>query len=64
MFKESTLIKSSEQLVNILNITIKSTELLFRASRDGDADQFHNKSDNKGATVTLIKCPNGNIFGG
>ncbi|KAG2374276.1 hypothetical protein C9374_010846 [Naegleria lovaniensis] len=39
--------------------------LLFRASRDGfNASQFHNKCDNKGATVTIIKSSNDCIFGG
>ena len=38
--------------------------LLFRASRDGFAAKtFHSNCDNKGPTVTIVKCEN-NIFGG
>jgi len=29
--------------------------LLYRASRDGDTTSFHNKCDNKGATIVVIK---------
>ena len=40
-------------------------ELIFRGSRDGmTADNFHNKCDNNGKTITLIKNDKGNIFGG
>ena len=38
--------------------------LLFRASRDGFAAlKFHSKCDNKGPTITVVKCGE-NIFGG
>lgn len=51
--------------MKILKLKIKSSELLFRASRDGyTSRKFHKNCDNKGSTVTIIKCPNGNIFGG
>ena len=40
-------------------------ELLFRGTRDGMTNKiFHNKCDNKGQTITLIKNEKGNIFGG
>jgi len=40
-------------------------ELLYRGIRDGMTNtEFHNKCDNKGETVTLIKNEKGNIFGG
>lgn len=39
-------------------------KLLYKASRDGwNSTDFHNKCDNKGETVTVIKSGN-NIFGG
>ena len=40
-------------------------ELIFRGSRDGTTSEvFHNKCDNQGPTITLIKSDLGNIFGG
>ena len=40
-------------------------ELLYRASCDGwHCQNFHSKCDNKGATVTVIKCTGGFVFGG
>jgi hypothetical protein len=40
-------------------------ELLYRASRDGwQCQDFHSRCDNKGATVTVIKCTGGFVFGG
>ena len=39
--------------------------LLYRASRDGwNASDFHSKCDNKGPTLTVIKCTGGYVFGG
>ena len=41
------------------------SELLFRKSRDGSKpEDFHNKCDNKGNTITIIETTNGYIFGG
>jgi hypothetical protein len=41
------------------------TELLYRASKDGfSASSFHNKCDNKGATIVIIRAKNNAIFGG
>ena len=43
----------------------KSMELLYRGTRDGSgANVFHNKCDNQGPTLCLIKNDKGNIFGG
>ena len=40
-------------------------ELLFRGTRDGMTNTaFHNKCDNQGQTLTLIKSDKGYIFGG
>ena len=40
-------------------------ELLYRGSRDGwQAQDFHSRCDGKGATVTVIKCSGGFVFGG
>jgi hypothetical protein len=43
----------------------KGMELIYRGTRDGMTNTvFHNKCDNKGETITLIKNEKGNIFGG
>ena len=40
-------------------------ELLFRGTKDGMTSEiFHNKCDNKGPTLTLIRNIKGYIFGG
>ena len=40
-------------------------ELLYRGSRDGMySKNFHEKCDDKGATITLFRNDKGNIFGG
>ena len=40
-------------------------ELLYRGTRDGsDSNIFHDKCDNQGPTICLIKNDKGNIFGG
>jgi len=39
--------------------------LLYRASHDGwNSSDFHAKCDNKGETLTLVKCTDGYVFGG
>eukprot|EP01084_Bolivina_argentea_P050350 92571_1 len=44
---------------------IKRFSLLFRASEHGyTSNQFHNKCDDNGPTITIIKSHFGNIFGG
>ena len=47
-----------------LNKTIKGAKLLYRASRDGDSNQFHSKCDGVENTVTFVKSKNGRKFGG
>ena len=47
-----------------LNKNIKEVKLLYRASRDGDANQFHSKCDGIENTVTFVKSKNGRKFGG
>ena len=47
-----------------LNKTIKGAKLLYRASRDGDSNQFHSKCDGIENTVTFVKSKNGRKFGG
>ena len=43
----------------------KKMELIYRGTRDGALSKnFHEKCDNKGPTITLIKNEKGNIFGG
>ena len=43
----------------------KKMELIYRGNRDGALSKnFHEKCDNKGPTITLIKNEKGNIFGG
>jgi len=43
----------------------KKMELIYRGTRDGmTSNVFHNKCDNKGESITLIKNEKGNIFGG
>jgi len=40
-------------------------QLLYKATTDGfEAEDFHNKCDNKGSTLTLIRSANGYLFGG
>lgn len=47
-----------------LNKKIKEVKLLYRASRDGDSTQFHNKCNGKTNTITFVKAINGRKFGG
>jgi hypothetical protein len=43
----------------------KSIKLLYKASRDGDGYQdFYNKCENKGPTITIVLTTSGNKFGG
>ena len=40
-------------------------ELIYRGTRDGSSsNDFHNKCDNKGESIILIKNDKDNIFGG
>lgn len=47
-----------------LNKNIKEVKLLYRASRDGDSTQFHNKCNGKLNTLTFVKAKNERKFGG
>ena len=43
----------------------KTFSLLYNGSTDGmNAAAFHDLCDNKGPTLTVIKCARGNVFGG
>jgi len=59
--------KREGEFLNKLNewTGCKGMELIFRGTSDGMTNTaFHNKCDNKGETITLIKNEKGNIFGG
>ncbi len=59
--------KRSDEFINkIYEWTgCKSMELLYRGTRDGmSGNIFHNKCNNKGPTISLIKSDKGYIFGG
>ena len=67
----SKIIKSFNDIIPIsigiqekLKKKIKDIKLLYRASRDGDGNQFHSKCDGKPNTVTFVKAKNGRKFGG
>ncbi|XP_020624754.1 BTB/POZ domain-containing protein KCTD4-like [Orbicella faveolata] len=69
-FKDSVILSSDQQqtLIKWLKETLTSAScdyaLIFRASRNGwTAANFHSCCDNKGPTVTVVKCGN-YIFGG
>eukprot|EP00979_Chaetoceros_neogracilis_P003668 scaffold652_cov188-Chaetoceros_neogracile.AAC.14 len=67
---ESTIITSmdDEEKIKEWLASAGKTEqpkLLYRASRDGwTAADFHRMCDGKGATITVVKCSGGYIFGG
>ena len=74
-FKVSTQISSDSSIATFNDFKQISTwinpskqftyTLLYKATRDGDSSMnFHNKCDNKGATLTLVKTVEGWIFGG
>ena len=45
-----------------LNKTIKEAKFLYRASRDGDSNQFHSRCDGKENSVTFVKTKNWRKF--
>lgn len=67
IFAQSTIIKP-EMLLNdfiIILPKIKSGILLYQISKDGASPiTFHEKCDNKGPTITIVKTDTGHIFGG
>jgi len=66
----SEILKSEEipiliDWINTSQFYPNSFKLLYRASEDGKSyNDFHNKCDNKGPTVSFIRTTNGNRFGG
>jgi len=64
ILKESK--RENEFIKNLYEWTgCKGMELIYRGTKDGMTNTaFHNKCDNKGETITLIKNDKGNIFGG
>ena len=69
-FKNSKIIKEQEDSAFIISsllkkIKIKNIELLYSSSTDGKTGKdFKNKCNNKGATLTIVKSNNNEIFGG
>jgi hypothetical protein len=48
-----------------MNSNFCTTELLYSGSKDGwSTSFFHNKVDNNGAVICIIRSSNGNVFGG
>jgi len=67
VFKDSDIIKTDIINSDIINCLpkIKTAALLYKTSVDGsDPKTFHEKCDNKGPTLTLVKLEDGHIFGG
>ena len=71
IFKFSEIVNDDEKemvckWIESNNNFVKSAELLYRLTRDGDTPQaFHSKCDGKGVTITFIKnYSNGYRFGG
>ena len=68
-FKESSIIINNEER-SLLSKWIdedseKEIKLLYKSSEDGDLIKtFHEKCDNKGPTILIIKSTNGKKFGG
>ena len=67
---ESKIINSDDFILPLmgikknLNKTVKEVKLLYRASRDGDGSQFHNKCNGVNNTITFVKAKSGRKFGG
>ncbi len=67
LFKNSKLVKQFEEIQFLKECLIKpfKTKLLYQASIHGfTAKAFHEKCDNKGANITIVKSEHGLIFGG
>ena len=53
------------EIIKQLNKLIKSYNLVYKASKDGDkASDFHNKCDNVNNNLSIVKTKKGKIFGG
>ena len=66
---ESTILKSEEEITQIKNWISEKKQinfkLLYKVSKDGDSIlKFHEKCDNKGPTLIIIKIKTGYRFGG
>ena len=67
---DSVILNESEKKKEFLNKLCEwsgynKMELLYRGTRDGsESNIFHNKCDNQGPTICLIKNDKDNIFGG
>lgn len=57
---------SNEQKRILLTWDVRQhPQLIYKGSRDGfSASTFHQKCDNKGSTIVIIKSTNGYLFGG
>ena len=67
LFIASTLVRTLYEQIFLVNCLGKkfSTELLYRASKDGyTAAAFHEKCDKKGPNISFIKSEHGLVFGG
>ena len=65
IFDDSTIEFDEELIKSWLNNKKFKAELLFRKTRDGSTpNDFHNKCDNKGITITFIETTKGYVFGG
>ena len=72
--KSKDILKNEDEKNMVFNWILKTMKskdkkinmsLLYKVSRDGDASSnFHNKCDNKGPTLTLVRCTRGYRFGG
>jgi len=58
--------KAYHQVLSWLDtVAAKKLELLYCSSKNGwGASDLHSRCDNKGPTVTVIKCTDGYVFGG
>jgi hypothetical protein len=66
-FRDGTLLSEDQQkkLSEFYGNTKQKWELIYKASRDGfHANVFHNRCDNKGPTMTIIRSNNNYLFGG
>ena len=62
---KSNIVFDEELVESWLNNREFNSELLYRKSRDGSTpNDFHNKCDNKGITITFIETTKGYKFGG
>lgn len=67
VFKDSNIIKPDLITSDLFNCLpkIKSAALLYKISKDGaDPKTFHEKCDNRGPTIILVKLDDNHIFGG